>query len=519
MPPVSWCDNCNVPILDNDRCDLCHSSTRVINVGDGEVRPVFSLEKKWYEELLNENGFKIAQSIPDGLSFYHRAEIIIDGRKVFRVLFDNKHKSWKVSFFKNYIEDPVELEGSDPERTIKANEKTLSRREYECSSFLKETLEKYEKLPVAVSFSGGKDSTVVLALTRQIKRLGFDVIFLNTTLAFPETVEYVRRLTGLWNLRLLETKPHFNFFELCEQLGPPSRFMKWCCKTQKFAPLNELIEREYPEGVLVVSGLRKAESRLRMNLKRIQRNEKIPKQLLTFPIIDWSSLHVWLYLLWKRIPYCSVYEHGFSRIGCWTCPEKSLRKAKIIERSYPELMKKLYMFLERYAEENGYDRDWVYDGKWRLRATKYSRITACSSKLCSRSDEILYVLKETEIVDRAKEFLKIFGEAHETKSMTMIIGSDIEISIIGNNIRAVFLQPQMKKLFERQLEKAFNCVGCGACVGSCKQNALTIINGEIKIAGSCNHCLECIRPKGLRMGCVSLNYKPVILTIKKYEET
>jgi len=143
--------------------------------------------------------------------------------------------------------------------------------------------------------------------------------------------------------------------------------MKWCCKTQKFSPQNQLINQIYPNGVLVVSGIRKAESNIRLRFDRIQKNKMIPKQTLVFPILDWSSLDVWFYIFWKKIPYNKMYDYGFLRIGCWVCPEKSPRDFKLVERFRPELSARLFQMLKNYAIRNGVEspEDWIESGKWR----------------------------------------------------------------------------------------------------------------------------------------------------------
>ena len=41
---------------------------------------------------------------------------------------------------------------------------------------------------------------------------------------------------------------------------------------------------------------------------------------LVNPIIDWTDAEVWEYIREENIPYCSLYDEGFHRLGCIGCP-------------------------------------------------------------------------------------------------------------------------------------------------------------------------------------------------------
>lgn len=38
------------------------------------------------------------------------------------------------------------------------------------------------------------------------------------------------------------------------------------------------------------------------------------------PIIDWEDRDVWDFIKGNSIPYCSLYDEGFERLGCIGCP-------------------------------------------------------------------------------------------------------------------------------------------------------------------------------------------------------
>lgn len=516
MSVVGWCDNCNVPILDGRKCGICHTRSRRIKFLKAELKPIFEQEKALYRKIFATSGGFSYDCWSKGMMFYNiMGEVIVDGRKIFRISYDKEAQALLPRFFNSFSEKPPSFKGSDLTRTIKANEHILKEKERKAVIFLRKVIKRFSHLPLAVSFSGGKDSAVTLALTRLVKRK-FDAIFLNTTIEFDETVEYVHEIAGLWKVNLIEAKPPQDFFHLCNELGPPSTKMKWCCKTQKFSPQNHLINELYPKGVLVISGIRKKESNIRSRFNKIQRNKMIPKQVLAFPILNWSSLDVWLYLFWKKIPYNKMYNHGFARIGCWACPEKSLRDFKLVEFVHPDLIERLNNLLENYAEQTkiANPKDWIRSGKWRFRKTKWTKTVACrSSKLCSLGNEIVYTFSNFSDMNRVKEFMKIFGNHVEKGNIVKIVNQKIEITIIGNRMHVKIKNPDIFPVLEKQITRAINCVGCGACVGICNVRALSVEAGVLKISNKCSGCLQCAKSNGIRMSCVSVNYKPQILSV------
>jgi len=73
-----------------------------------------------------------------------------------------------------------------------------------------------------VFWSGGKDSTVALHL---ILRAWKDpkVVFVDTGITLPETLEYINKLKEEWNLNVTILKPEINFWEYVKNVaGFPS---------------------------------------------------------------------------------------------------------------------------------------------------------------------------------------------------------------------------------------------------------------------------------------------------------
>lgn len=141
----------------------------------------------------------------------------------------------------------------------------------------------FQKDEIFVSFSGGKDSTVVADLVR--RSLDFSPkekllhLFGDTTLEFPYTLEYVKQYKKTYRDAFVRSSKNKdkNFEELCQIIGPPSRVMRWCCTIFKTGAINRQIESMFKNKTKIVSfqGIRRSEVRqVEANMKELP---KIPR--------------------------------------------------------------------------------------------------------------------------------------------------------------------------------------------------------------------------------------------------
>lgn len=80
---------------------------------------------------------------------------------------------------------------------------------------IREWVEYYGEDGVYVSFSGGKDSTVLLDIVRKIYP-GIEAVFVNTGLEYPEIVDFVKQYENVTILR-----PKKNFRQVLKEYGYP----------------------------------------------------------------------------------------------------------------------------------------------------------------------------------------------------------------------------------------------------------------------------------------------------------
>ena len=216
-----------------------------------------------------------------------------------------------------------------------------------------------------VSYSGGKDSTVILqlvmsALAGSDKKLY--IVTSDTLMEIPYFQQYVDRTLerirsyidreGI-NAELIRVTPAVkdSFWVSVLGKGYPGAHMgfRWCTGKLKIDPISKFTKSviKTASNYTVFVGVRKAESELRARIYK-QKNYK-PHHCA--PILDWSAHDVWTYLLTEPCPWgdhselVNVYKYssdecvygeaqgvcvGNARYGCWACPLQANQQLEMI---------------------------------------------------------------------------------------------------------------------------------------------------------------------------------------------
>ena len=158
-----------------------------------------------------------------------------------------------------------------------------------------------------LAYSGGKDSGVILELAK-MAGVQFRPHYNVTTLDPPELVRFIKREHPevVWNRpeRTLLTRM------VLKSCGPPTRLTRWCCEEYKEQGGN---------GQFKILGVRAPESpRRKLTWKRLLLNRHGGHILC--PILYWTDDDVWQFHRDRSLPYCELYDQGFTRLGCVGCP-------------------------------------------------------------------------------------------------------------------------------------------------------------------------------------------------------
>ena len=247
-----------------------------------------------------------------------------------------------------------------------------------------------------VSFSGGKDSTVLLDIARRFVKKDIPAVFCNTGNEFPEIIRFVKSVENVTIIR-----PKYTPKQIIEKYGFPliskeqcllirqakhtkSEYLRnvrlngkigrngkpigaiskcWqflvneqfnvsemCCHYLKKEPLTR---HGKETGLHPIIGTQAYESRLRAR-KWLNTgcNSFDSKLIASYPLSIWLESDIWAYIKKFNLPYSDIYDKGLDRTGCmfcgFGCTAKGDNRFTILNELKPNIYK---MFMD--MENNG----------------------------------------------------------------------------------------------------------------------------------------------------------------------
>jgi phosphoadenosine phosphosulfate reductase len=174
---------------------------------------------------------------------------------------------------------------------------------------------------IFMSFSGGKDSTVLWDLAKKVKG-DIKVIVIDTGYEFDETKEFTDRTLSGYNYEYLRPTEaqHNNIMGL--YAGEKVRNGQWFCCAHKEPALSSFLNRgEYDAWI---TGLRSDETENRRGVGIYQYG----KILKVNPIIFWTVDDIWQYLDENKLDRHPLYAQGYKSLGCKPCTEAGFREGR-----------------------------------------------------------------------------------------------------------------------------------------------------------------------------------------------
>ena len=538
---IYWCSECRTPVIqtstqaDKGICPICKRQTKYLA---SDLRPVFPEERLLVELLLkkkpnellkksvwasNNRYYVEGKSIPISNSLYQS----VDTDKIADFPQQNKSEN-SYEYFEKHMAT-----------FVMANRDRLNYLIDEAHSFIRNAASKFPEERIVVSFSGGKDSTVTADLAvKALSNPSLVHIFGDTTLEFPSTIEYAHRFRDAHPDAIFQIAKNDeqNFYDVCEDIGPPARMMRWCCSMFKTGPITRVINSLYrSQQILTFYGIRKSESVSRSKYNRIEDSAdavKIQQQTVASPIFFWKDIDIWLYLIAENVDFNDAYRLGYDRVGCWCCPNNNQR-AQFLSKIYmPEQSKKWREFLIGFAKKIGKPdpETYVDSGKWKARQGGNGLASANDVKIrftnCTAEDHAkIYRLVrafDDELVGMFVPFGRVAPELGKKLLREVIVldhrtnvpilslqpfnqdGYDYAVKVRTMNIAD---HDELQRMVGYQIRKFNACRKCLKCESLCRVGAITINNfGYYIDPQKCVHCKTCMTAKYLDGGCMMDKY-------------
>lgn len=531
---IYWCSHCNSPIIklitdkDKNECPQCGKKTKYLTK---DLRPVFPQEKRLIEKLIDKPFAWKNKSVWCNENRYY-----IDGKSL-SINF-KQYNNYGIDGIKDWVLNEENLADDsfykDIENFCLINRERLASIENEAFEFIRIEASKYSLEQLLISFSGGKDSTVVADLVKRALSNPFLVhIYGDTTLEFPLSYEYLARYkkdNPKTIIKIAKNKEQ-NFYDVCEDIGPPARMMRWCCTMFKTGPITRAINQLFRDKkILTFYGIRKSESISRSKYDRVAdgADVKIQKQTVASPIFYWNDLDIWLYLLSNEVDFNDAYRLGYDRVGCWCCPNNNVR-AQFLSKIYmPEQHKKWREYLVSFAKSIGKpDPEEYVDGGWwkarqggnGLKAAEDVKIkfTNCTAEENAKIYSLIKPIDETFY-----ELFIPFGKVSKDLGRKLI--KEVLVLDVATNVPIISIQPftnndfeysvkvktmnvasheDLQRMIGYQIRKYNACRQCLKCESVCTFGAITINKFGYHIASEkCKHCKKCVSTKYLTGGCL-----------------
>lgn len=183
-----------------------------------------------------------------------------------------------------------------------------------------------------LAFSGGKDSIVMKQITKD-SGVKFDAHYSITSADPPELVAFIKQ----YHPEVSMDYPGTTMWKLIpNKLMPPTRLVRYCC---------QVLKEGGGENRIVLLGNKKTDSRKRNNQEKIRVCSKNGKVTLA-PLYNWNDEDIWEYIKYRNLPYCSLYDEGYKRLGCIGCP---MAGAKQMHREFERWPKYKQAYLRAFG--------------------------------------------------------------------------------------------------------------------------------------------------------------------------
>ena len=430
-----------------------------------------------------------------------------------------------------FFEKKKKLQPVDVDEMIRKNAKTTTLVVADAKRRVKEQYDAtIKQSDVAyIAFSGGKDSVVLLDICHQVLPISVPVIYSDTDMELPDSVDYVwPEVQKRYPEReFIKVKARSSALENWQVFGPPSRTVRWCCSVHKSTPAIMYLKKRLDSDRVRATaflGVRSEESLSRANYDDISYAVKNATQTNCMPILEWGAHELWLYIFANELTINPVYRHGLTRVGCVMCPESSEKYVWFVDKLYPNELKKFNEVVLKTSDKKlktkKDETEFIGSLNWQARqsgivlqgplsaplessekeTTQFKSIYYDKTMLVEWIKTISVIRSIQSNLDNSFAFtLDMFRTLNGKRTVYEDIGFAFESKTGQGEGLVTFTFPDKESqeallpVIRPFLKKAISCVGCQTCEAECLFGAIsTLRNKKIQIdASKCVHCRTC----------------------------